>query len=313
MTRIPAVICPVDFSDASRAALGHAAAVADHFGAELTVLAVVDPFVAALASTEPTSMALDTETERALRQYCDESLAHLPKGPRSLKLRYAVGTPAEEILREAHEAHADLIVMSSHGRRGFQKLFFGSTTERVLRHTNVPVLITPASRRHARPLSELADEIGEVVAPVDLTAASPGQVKVAAAIADALSVPLMLTHVLQPIVAPLGSRWVAPDLETGRIESAQQRMQDIQTSIASTIRSESLVLSGEPSEEIVRVANSRGSNLIVMGLHSSGVLGPRMGSVTYRVLCTTGAFVLALPPRAAAATTSVAAATHATM
>jgi len=51
MTRSPAVICPVDFSDASRAALGHAAAIADHFGAELTVLAVLDPFVAALAWT----------------------------------------------------------------------------------------------------------------------------------------------------------------------------------------------------------------------------------------------------------------------
>ena len=311
MTRTPAVICPVDFSDASRAALGHAAAIADHFGAELTVLAVVDPFVAALASTEA-SMPLDTETERALRQYCDESLARLPNGPRSLKLRYAVGTPAEEILREAHEAHADLIVMSSHGRRGFQKLFFGSTTERVLRHTNVPVLITPASRRDARLLSQLADEIGEVVAPVDLTAASPGQVKVAAAIANALSVPLMLTHVLQPIVAPLGSRWAAPDREAARIESAQLRMTDIQTSVASAVRSESLVLSGEPSEEIVKVANSRGSNLIVMGLHSNGLLGPRMGSVTYRVLCTTEAFVLALPPRAAVVTTSVAAATHAT-
>ena len=313
MTRIPAVICPVDFSDASRAALGHAAAIADHFGAELTVLAVVDPFVAALESTEPTSMPPDTETERALRRYCDESLARLPKGPRSLKLRYAVGTPAEEILREAHGAHADLIVMSSHGRRGFQKLFFGSTTESVLRHTNVPVLITPASRRHAKPLSQLADEIGEVVAPVDLTAASHAQVKVAAAIAGALSVPLMLTHVLQPIVAPFGSRWVAPDLETTRIESAQQRMKELQTSIATAVRSESLVLSGEPSEEIVKVASSRGSNLIVMGLHSNGVLGPRMGSVTYRVLCTTEAFVLALPPRAAAATTSVAAVTHATV
>jgi nucleotide-binding universal stress UspA family protein len=147
---------------------------------------------------------------------------------------------------------------------------------------------------------------------VDLTAASPGQVKVAAAIANALSVPLMLTHVLQPIVAPLGSRWAAPDREAARIESAQQRMADIQTSVASTIRSESLVLSGEPSEEIVKVANSRGSNLIVMGLHSNGLLGPRMGSVTYRVLCTTEAFVLALPPRAAVVTTSVAAATHAT-
>jgi nucleotide-binding universal stress UspA family protein len=56
------------------------------------------------------------------------------------------------------------------------------------------------------------------------------------------------------------------------------------------------VLRGEPSEEIVKLAASRRANLIVMGLHSSGLLGPRMESVTYRVLSATNAFVLALPP-----------------
>ena len=53
------------------------------------------------------------------------------------------------------------------------------------------------------------------------------------------------------------------------------------------------------AEEIVELSRSRQANLIVMGLHSSGLLGPRMGSVTYRVLSMTDAFVLALPPHVA--------------
>jgi hypothetical protein len=61
------------------------------------------------------------------------------------------------------------------------------------------------------------------------------------------------------------------------------------------------VLTGEPSEEIVKLADARNRHRIVMGLHSSGLLGPRMGSVTYRVLCLTRALVLALPPVGAAA------------
>jgi hypothetical protein len=61
----------------------------------------------------------------------------------------------------------------------------------------------------------------------------------------------------------------------------------------------------------VNVAYSRGAKLIVMGMHSNGMLGARMGSVTYRVLCTTDAFVLALPPRASAAIASVTTAGHA--
>ena len=49
----------------------------------------------------------------------------------------------------SREKAVDLIVMSSHGLTGFRKLFFGSTTERVLRETSVPVLVT-RDRRRAR-------------------------------------------------------------------------------------------------------------------------------------------------------------------
>ena len=45
------------------------------------------------------------------------------------------------------------------------------------------------------------------------------------------------------------------------------------------------MLTGQLSEEIVKLAEAGAPSLIVMGLHSSGLLGPRMGSVTYRVLC----------------------------
>jgi len=288
MTRVPSLICPVDFSDASRAALTHAAAIADHFGAEITVLTVVDPFVAAMAAAEPTETTFETDTENALRRYCHDALAHLPSGPRSLRLRHAIGNPAVEIRREAQESNADLIVMSSHGQRGIRKMLFGSTTERVLRETHVPVLITPASRTEALTLSEMAEQLYEVVAPVDLTTFSPRQIKVAAAIADATRVPLALIHVLKPENGP------AP------IEKARTELARLQALVTSRVPTECLVLSGEPSEQIVELAASRHANLIVMGLHSSGLLGPRMGSVTYRVLSATNAFVLALPPHVVA-------------
>jgi len=284
MTRFLSLICPIDFSDASRGALSHAAAIADHFGADITVLTVVDPFVAAISAAEPTTTTVERETEQALKRFCEDTLAHMAPGPRGLRLRYAIGTPALEILREAHESNADLIVMSSHGRQGIRKMVFGSTTERVLRETHVPVLITPASRTTALPLSELAGQIREVVAPLDLTTFSTRQLKVAAAIADAAGVPLALTHVVKPDIAAHGHR---------------QHLSKLQASVTPRVPTECLLLSGEPAEEIVKLAASRHANLIVMGLHSSGILGPRMGSVTYRVLSTTDAFVLALPPHAA--------------
>lgn len=306
MTRFPSLLCPVDFSDASRAALGHAAAIADHFGAELTVLTVSDPLVAALAASEPTHASFELETAQALQRYTTEALGNRPPGPRSLQLRQAVGTPATEIIREAVESHADLIVMSSHGRQGLQKAFFGSTTERVLRETPVPVLIAPPTLTEPLALSELAGRLQEVIAPVDLSSATPHQLTIASSIADALSVPLMLMHVLKPVLSPFGSHWSTSGTEAVRLEHAQHQLNELQASISPHVRTESLVVTGEPSEEIVKIADSRRASLIVMGLHSSGMLGPRMGSVTYRVLCLSDSFVLALPPHAPPMTTGVA-------
>jgi nucleotide-binding universal stress UspA family protein len=56
---------------------------------------------------------------------------------------------------------------------------------------------------------------------------------------------------------------------------------------------------GDPAEEIAKFAQSRHAGLIVIGLHASPLSGPRMGSVTYRVLCLTRTLVLALPPTVA--------------
>ena len=51
MATAPTVLCPIDFSDASRAALCYGVAIADHFGARLTALTVEDPLLAEVAAT----------------------------------------------------------------------------------------------------------------------------------------------------------------------------------------------------------------------------------------------------------------------
>ncbi len=61
-------------------------------------------------------------------------------------------------------------------------------------------------------------------------------------------------------------------------------------------RPEALVAYGDTAEEVTKVARDRQVGLIVIGLHGSPLHGPRIGSVTYRVLCLSGALVLALPP-----------------
>lgn len=292
----PTVLCPIDFSEPSRAALVYAAAIADHFAARLLVLAVDDPLLAEAAASAGLVPSLAEETEQELQRLCRAVLGQPVPGPKQLELRVSTGKPAVEILRQAREAAADLIVMSSRGRTGVRKLFFGSTTERVLRETFVPVVVTPLDLPAGQSLSDIARQVSRVLAPVDLTAASPRQVAIAAAVAQALSVPLLIAHVLEPVAIPVRVRLALAGADASRRARAEERMQEIVASVAAHVKTETLLLSGDPADEIVKVTDARHANLIVMGLHSSELLGPRMGSVTYRVLALTRALVLAVPP-----------------
>lgn len=300
MPYCPSVVCPVDFSEPSRAALCYAAAIADHFGARLTIVTVDDPLLTDVAVATGRVPSLSDETEHELRRFCSETLARMGPGARTVDYRVVSGRPATEILRLAREVAAELIVMSSHGRSGVRKMFFGSTTERVLRETSIPVLVTPDDRERVVSLSAMSAHVHRIIAPVDLTANSSHQVTVAAGLASALSVPLILAHVIEPAFIPLSVRLLVPGADAERRSVVEEQLTALAASAARGAATESVVLTGEPSEEIVKLREVRDAHLIVMGLHSSGLLGPRMGSVTYRVLCLAHALVLALPPVPAA-------------
>src|SRR5688500_15887656 len=175
MAYSPSIICPVDFSDHSRGALRYAATIAEHFGARLTVLTVDDPLLASVAASAGFEPSLAGETERELRRFLHDSVGDDFPRASTLDVKVAIGKPASEILRVARDAAAELIVMSSHGRSGVGKHFFGSTTERVLRSTDIPVLITPQDGHRMASLSDAALHVRRVIAPVDLSAASHHQ------------------------------------------------------------------------------------------------------------------------------------------
>ena len=291
----PTIVCPVDFSEPSRTALHYAAVLADHFGARLLVLTVDDPTL--VSAAEAAGLApFGHATEEELRRFVSDTIAPAARPAMQVQLDVSVGKPADEILRIADDAKADAIVLSSHGRSGLQKRFFGSTTERVLRETTTPVLVTPGDAMRLGSVSAMANHVRHVLAPVDLTEASVQQVKVAAGIATALGARLILAHVLDLIYVPPRIRAAIVGAENIRRANAETRLLALAESANAPVPIETLVLHGDAADEIVKLAETRGPGLIVMGLHSSGLRGPRMGSVTYRVLCDTRSLVLALPP-----------------
>lgn len=208
-----------------------------------------------------------------------------------------VGKPAPEILRVARERSCDLIVISTHGLTGMRKLFFGSTTERVLRETTCPVLVTPPKDPGVVRVEDAKRLIRRIVLPVDLSPASQWQARVASGLADALRVPLILVHVIEPLKSRLAAPLHLWGIEADRRAVAEAGLAELVAEMPLSPRPEALVAYGDPAEEAAKVARDREAGLVVMGLHGSPLLGPRMGSVTYRLLCLAHTLVLALPPR----------------
>lgn len=142
------ILCPVDFSDASRVALQYAGTIAERFRGRLIVLFVNDPLLVAAAAAAYDERGLGATTMKELGRFVDRALRGR-RGP-SPTCRVALGNPAREILKATRRLRCDAIVMGTSGAGAAGRLFFGSTTNRVLRSTTVPVLAVPAGRRSPR-------------------------------------------------------------------------------------------------------------------------------------------------------------------
>jgi nucleotide-binding universal stress UspA family protein len=293
----PSILCPVDFSDASRGALKYARLIATHFGARMLTLAVEDPLLTEAIDLGTSQGWNPDDTRNELARFVSRALGESHLGDAEIVYEVAVGKPAQQILRIAHEKGCDLIVMSTHGLTGMRKAFFGSTTERVLRDTTIPVLATPPSTDAPPSLEDARAAIGRILVPVDLSPASLSQVQVARGLSEALKVPLLATYVVEPVRSPLAARLHLPSIELERKTRAEDALSELIATVPRGLHPEALVAYGDPAEEIAKVARDRRAGLIVIGLHGSPMLGPRMGSVTYRVLCLVPALVLALPPK----------------
>jgi nucleotide-binding universal stress UspA family protein len=143
------ILCPVDFSQNSRAALRYAAMLTRLSNARLFVLHVNDPLLAAVAASRPDAAAILGAGDRDLRRFVS-TVVGSPASPMATTLLTIAGKPAREIVNAAQRHRCDLIVIGYRGAGRASRLLFGSTTEGVMRTSTVPVLAVPPARRRAR-------------------------------------------------------------------------------------------------------------------------------------------------------------------
>jgi universal stress protein A len=131
------ILCPVDFDDNSLAALEVAAQMSRQNDGIILLLHVVPMIMA------PTAMPVYTDIYKGQEETAKEKLRLLAakrlQGTK-YELLVHIGEPAGAIIRSAKRLAADIVVMASHGRRGFSRVMLGSVAETVLREAVCPVL-----------------------------------------------------------------------------------------------------------------------------------------------------------------------------
>lgn len=141
------ILVPTDGSKLSDKAIKEAAKLAKLAGADLLLLHVRPPYDRPLY-TEGSSLAFPSRKKQKAKADKEEhDILHA-----AAKISDAIGattettyvtsaSPFEAIVKTAKKEKCDLIVMSSHGRRGLAGLLIGSETQKVLIHTTVPVMV----------------------------------------------------------------------------------------------------------------------------------------------------------------------------
>ena len=138
------ILCPVDFSQHSERALGYAIDLAALTGAHLTIMTAVDPFLDAASSAAGHAEALMRQTQDEIHSLLAKISSRRERLREAPSVAAVTGDAGEEILKQIREGNADIVVMGTQGLEGTKRVVFGSTTERVLRESTVPVLAIPA-------------------------------------------------------------------------------------------------------------------------------------------------------------------------
>ncbi len=199
------IVVPLDGSQVAARALGYAIALAEQFHAALTLVGVLAPtqdevFRGAVFGVASTGVrAASAEAEATMTDYLEGVAAPLRARGIACDIATPRGNPAEEIIAAAGNAPGTLIVMSTHGRTGFERWRLGSVAQHVMRHAAVPTFVVRAQEED---VPQLPLTIAEITVTLDGSLLAEKALPAATALADAFAVPLVLFSVLPSTVYP---------------------------------------------------------------------------------------------------------------
>jgi len=142
MSEFKKILVPVDFSDNSRKVLRTATELAGVFGAELSVVFVVqsfDEYSGFFVSHVPIAQ-FEEEMVRSAEDKMNSFIKEALPADTAVQTQVLTGDVAETIVEHAARTGIDLIVMGTHGYKGLERVLFGSVAEKVVKTAHCPVL-----------------------------------------------------------------------------------------------------------------------------------------------------------------------------
>jgi nucleotide-binding universal stress UspA family protein len=286
------ILLPLDGSPLANQALPYAASLARQSGARIILVRAAEARTLLDVDLADAQLGVLSRAEHDL----EAAAARLHEDNIPCEAHVYYDAPVSAILDSARRHHADLMVLSTHGRSGLGRVIYGSVADDVLRHAEVPVLLIPPTIDHAWP----ADRALAILVPLDGSELAEDALRSAERLADLPGARLHLLHVIEPARYPLageGYVYVPFDDEAERAD-AQAYLDDLVIRLErGGIPATSQVAMGMPTTVIPRVAGECGADVIAMATHGRGGLARLvLGSVATGTLQRTHVPVLLTRP-----------------
>jgi len=282
---IQRILCPIDFSEFSTRAFRHALSLAEHYDAKLTALHVVEMWkypYADYAATDGGDYAnLRKSLHKGGKEHLQEFVNQHSQERIHPELAICEGRAPDSILSFAQREQFDLIVMGTHGRRGFDRLMLGSATDRVMREASCPVLVVcqpPHDAVAAGESGHYVHYLNRILICTDFSENSDRALEYAISVAEEYGAELTIMHVVEEAPSKAKNEEV--------LATAKRRLERlIPTDKRPTIKSKTLVVLGKPYQRIVEYAGEAEIDLVTIGVRGAGALDRAIfGSTTYRVI-----------------------------
>jgi nucleotide-binding universal stress UspA family protein len=287
------ILVPTDFSACSTVALEHAARLARHTGAELSLLHVVVLYAGDPVELDSPAGGAWAEAHHRLDEIyealVEDAAARLEQAKAlpalsELTVRTAIArgeAAAPEIHQHAEREGCDLVVMGTHGRRGVRRLLLGSVTEEVVRTAAVPVLTVHADADPAD-----FDPPQRIVVGFDFSPAAEAALQAALDLAEALGSQVDVLHALPPQIGPPPGVPVTVPYSAATLDEVRDRLlRHVAKLPAGGARAQAHVVEAYPSLALVNFAGENDCRLVVVGSHGqTGLQRLLLGSVAERVV-----------------------------